>query len=1391
MRLRINIFTFLSFVFSIFSFMTFWFYSNLFGEELFFYLGLPFSLLIFSLFYFIFNSDAKQVTIITGHSETAFISPILTIVLVLLLVFIPPYEGSIINWVNVPLQNWLRGFASLLLTSFLPGYFLLKIVDRGKAIMGGMLMVLSNLLSMFIMFLLGFFMLLFGYSISPFLATVIVIIINLVGVAFYCFFSSMQKGEAKLAFSLEGDNLIVFFTLLFVLSGALSVMLYCMPLTWSDMYSFHSQGLDFSRGFPAFFSYPYLFPIYLSLAFAVSGLPSALTMQLLYIFSFIPVLGFYSMVKQWFSKKGSKRVPATATFFSTLLGFQSLYLLYSKIAEPEQSFCFYANEALSKTYDSYMRFPFAPCMVVPRWPGLAVLFSLLYLLKNENCRARNLFFILLTLTGYLLHPPEIFFFIPLLFVWEIFFESKPNWKMGLSILLGLLMVGLFDFLSPRQIYTLSIDNTTGKSVISLPYAILLLAITLLLGIGALKQKGVRFSAFGQYTSTFMEKIWRYVNWIPVYLYLFCLVVWLSVVKDYNIWSYGGGEFVPFWVFPMRWGAIGLMVILSIYLYFSDILHNRELSFFTLVFAIGIVLEQISNYFPIPYEDVSRYAAVTCIGGSVIAAYGTERILCCFTRRFSKKKLISSFLLFLLILSSALSTTVYYTHMSYLNGRGEVISSNELQAIEYIKNHFASNESVLTFTHGSAYKLGTFAGISVQSLYPYGPEIVSRNIVDYVILNTNTKNPYLFLYILGASNTRYIYVAKADYMLLSAKPFLINSLLKYLPEVLKNQDVTVYEVPKLTLPSQNFNASISVVHLFSSKTFLRFDGVDDTVTVPPSTSLNIPVNQTVSLWVRLNRYPTKTYCGIIFKTGCYGIGISKDGRVGYFVWGKSKAWSAADVIKVGEWYHIAWTYDGVVHKVYVNGVVVVSKTVSETIPALSNPICISNNVGGHPYYEYPNCDISGVRIYNRVLNKDEINSIYEDRDQNNAGLVLQLDFDGDLNDKSGNKNNGVNNGATFITSSDYLFSEGDSLIALVTATLGLKYSIICADDALAKQLDTLLSNSTGAILPSDPKKPIPSILNWVSTGHTLVVFNTNGNGYFSSLLYSNFSLGSFINVRDVGLGKIVYVNIHPMLDSYENHNLLFQLSNANITSTIKGILHSQGCNIASMYRPGITYNMTYGKFEVIGSMNLSTDLLIMKNTTLFDQSFTQGKLHTLSICGKTTLIVQNATLLVSPSELYLLIKSKNSLIRAQINIDSKVRLYGNGVPFNLTSVDGEQKQLNFEAEEILAKLPSVNACGAITFDSFVAQVAPYTLLAGILFEKAKVLGHVELSCIYVSDPFIVFSRFAVNGSVSKLDESTKNTFPIPWANVLLSPYNVALNSLLSGIAIGMKIKNKKR
>lgn len=509
MNLRINIYKFTSAVFSIIAVGIFFIFSRLFSETIIFYLGLLFALNIFFFLQLLIDAN-KKISIKIETSVINFNLYLLTLISVVAVLFIPPYTGSMLEWMEIPLTNWLRFFSSLLLTTFLPGYFFLQILDRKNSISGAAaLIVLSYLLSIFITFLTGYSILLTNNSISS-TAPQTVLSINLLLALFHYLSNIRRKREATTQIELP-QTLLLFSILLTIVVGSLIVMYNNFPLTPGDMWTHHGQAIQYSKYFPPLESYPYLFHIYLASLFSLSGIPSAITEQSLYILNFMPVLAFYLALKSWFNRDEDKRIPTIALLLSTLLGFGGICALYLKFIDPTLSIVPLLAETTSKTYDIYMRILYLPDIVAPIWSiGLPVFFSLLYFLnKNMDNITRAVVISFLVAVGYLGHEAEVILFTIVLFSYTLFFRQRHSAKLGLYVTLGLLVVFLLDLVAPIHVYILMKPRTT----LSLPFisSLVLAIMTYILETVKDKHSMDFLEGFKAKISFIFEVFWRYAR----------------------------------------------------------------------------------------------------------------------------------------------------------------------------------------------------------------------------------------------------------------------------------------------------------------------------------------------------------------------------------------------------------------------------------------------------------------------------------------------------------------------------------------------------------------------------------------------------------------------------------------------------------------------------------------------------------------------------------------------------------------------------------------------------------------------------------------------------------------------------------------------------------------
>ena len=157
--------------------------------------------------------------------------------------------------------------------------------------------------------------------------------------------------------------------------------------------------------------------------------------------------------------------------------------------------------------------------------------------------------------------------------------------------------------------------------------------------------------------------------------------------------------------------------------------------------------------------------------------------------------------------------------------------------------------------------------------------------------------------------------------------------------------------------------------------LTFNGSNALVVIPPSTSLNVTNAMTQEAWV----YPTvskASWSTVMHReTDAYYLHAScPDGAMlpasGATFNGTESYVAGASALPLNTWSHVASTYDGSSLKIYVNGVLSSTKTVSGSVQNNNNPLRIGGN---YPYGQFFEGRIDDVRVYNRALSATEIQS----------------------------------------------------------------------------------------------------------------------------------------------------------------------------------------------------------------------------------------------------------------------------------------------------------------------------------------------------------------------------------------------------------------------------------
>lgn len=361
-----------------------------------------------------------------------FFIPAIYAISIFLVLSIPPTGGGQFReWLGIPPTKYVRLFAGLLLSSMLPGYGLLRLIDRERRYTGLDSIIFSFFISIFMMSLIPFALTLLNIPIDyNYWATLIFNIIILV-----LFFSStILKKRKKMV--LNGKNffqlkkagftenlsqrkldylIIIGIFIFYVVGWFVYYSNYTLGST-GDMWDHYAEFLQLIKGIKIY-SPPHLaylaseswFKLHYITVAQLSGFPTVNGFMVYAFINFFYILAFYQMVRGIVGEKHPK-VPSIATAIATLFSGLGWVKALSLASSPGVSWETALNTAGSMTYnDIVYSFIYGP---IPQFLSLAMIFSLLYLMVRKGAFDRSSIFLTAVLVAHscLVHMPEIILF---------------------------------------------------------------------------------------------------------------------------------------------------------------------------------------------------------------------------------------------------------------------------------------------------------------------------------------------------------------------------------------------------------------------------------------------------------------------------------------------------------------------------------------------------------------------------------------------------------------------------------------------------------------------------------------------------------------------------------------------------------------------------------------------------------------------------------------------------------------------------------------------------------------------------------------------------------------------------------------------------------------------
>jgi len=164
---------------------------------------------------------------------------------------------------------------------------------------------------------------------------------------------------------------------------------------------------------------------------------------------------------------------------------------------------------------------------------------------------------------------------------------------------------------------------------------------------------------------------------------------------------------------------------------------------------------------------------------------------------------------------------------------------------------------------------------------------------------------------------------------------------------------------------------------------EFDGANDYVNIAESSSLRMDNTFSLSAWVRADDFSTIRRM-VLLKEGEYGLAIFPNGEINWSVANTVPGWAwhpTGAFVAVGQWKHIAITYDNATVRTYANGLLVEtfvgSGAVGDFFPS-DNRLQIGGRLQSSPNLNFDGL-IDDVRVFRRVMCPEEV------QDMSNGGV----------------------------------------------------------------------------------------------------------------------------------------------------------------------------------------------------------------------------------------------------------------------------------------------------------------------------------------------------------------------------------------------------------------------
>jgi len=688
-------------------------------------------------------------------------------------------------------------FLAILLTSLLPGYAILSIFEINRYFSRLENLVLSYLLSYTFT---GLVTLVFLPVSQDIRSLVILVSFIFIGVVSAFKHRKIEPSPMVKSFSKSIDFIVLLLCLTFyALSYTFLYPGYAL-LPGEDIARHYANSINLWRTPELYSTFPnFLAHLHESAFIALSNAPVTVVQTTLVLLNLMMPIAFYIMAKNYMEGIDA-RLPAISTiFYATFSGFAWIYLARLKLEGVQGSTLSLLNMVNDKAYNGamYLAQPFL--WFVPLSMSFTILIVQLALLKKSNVSEKGFMalFSLLTIASFMVHVTEVIIFS--LFISFYAFFSKGEGLRTHDVLKASIIGFMFldiSYTILQYVFARSLSFSIGTLFI--PSAILIF-------VYAYRRLGIQDKLTKFLPRLAVKLLAIAIFYIAAFIYILGLVVWISGVPSFHTQAVSDIGSLPWFIYPARLGVTVMLTFVSFYYLLED--HNsmkQLMPFISLIvfsFVFGRVLTFINaNFFDLGYWE-KRFISYYFLASAVIAPFSivkAEKSLNAHRNRFRNILLIV--LMGTIVVWGIQSSFIVLEYWNTYTGSTYVVSEEELKAIDFLRGVMQQDKYAYTITLTSR---------SYDTLALAAPPYRwSKSWLIYT-----AKNPEIALLSLKAQNLShaYLYMHIRDYEILdkNREGWMFNHLIPILPVIYKNEEVTIYNVSSVSFPKTNSTTALVI------------------------------------------------------------------------------------------------------------------------------------------------------------------------------------------------------------------------------------------------------------------------------------------------------------------------------------------------------------------------------------------------------------------------------------------------------------------------------------------------------------------------------------------------------------------------------------------------------